>query len=462
MKDDAVRQDGAANHYDNAAGYDVAANNGNAMSQDGGAAIRDDGVEPANGADKGGAASNGNAAGHDGGAASNGNAANYNGGADKGGGERGRETNGQRVWAVTKKLLKRWFIAAFGGMAFGLFATLIAGTIVNQIGKWIGNTGFGAAVQAAGLGAQVLMGAGIGAGVAHSLKADKLVIFSAVCAGFIGAQSAALNSAVQAAATAAPLKIADLAGFVKGPGEPVSAFIASTVAVEIGLLLQGRTKLDIVVLPLAAVLIALACAFSVCLPVARFFNLLGEWINSTTAASPVVMGIVVSVSVGLLLTLPTSSAAICVAAGIGSLAGGAAAVGGAAHMVCFAVMSWRENRVPGLIAQGLGTSMLQIPNLFKNPRVLIPPVVASAVCGPLAAAVFGLHCSPAGAGMGTAGLVGLFETVTASADAGVGAATLVPALILLFLAVPVAAGVAGRLLLGRIGWIKDGDLKLEL
>jgi uncharacterized membrane protein len=202
--------------------------------------------------------------------------------------------------------------------------------------------------------------------------------------------------------------------------------------------------------------------------VAWFINTIGGWINSATNASPVIMGIVLSVSVGLLLTLPTSSAAICVAFAIGgtqgdtSIAGGAAAVGGAAHMVCFAVMSYRENRVPGLIAQGLGTSMLQIPNLFKNPRVLIPPIVASAISGPLAAAVFKLHCDYTGSGMGTAGLVGLFQTITASLDAGVGAATLAPALILLFLAVPAVAGIAGRLLLGKIGWIKDGDLKLEL
>jgi len=160
--------------------------------------------------------------------------------------------------------------------------------------------------------------------------------------------------------------------------------------------------------------------------------------------------------------MPTSSAAICVACGIGGLAGGAAVVGGAAHMVCFAVLSWRENRISGLIAQGLGTSMLQIPNIFKNPRVLIPPVLASAVCGPLAAAVFQLHCSSTGSGMGTSGLVGLFTAISSSLDAGLAVGTLVFAVILLFFIIPVLFGILGRLILGKINWIKDGDLQLEL
>jgi uncharacterized membrane protein len=160
--------------------------------------------------------------------------------------------------------------------------------------------------------------------------------------------------------------------------------------------------------------------------------------------------------------MPTSSAAICVACGISGLAGGAAVVGGAAHMICFAVMSWRENRVSGLIAQGLGTSMLQIPNIFKNPRLLVPPVVASAVSGPLAAAVFQLRCYSTGSGMGTSGLVGLFTTVSASMDAGLATGTLIFAIVLLFFAIPVVVGITGRLILGKINWIKDGDLKLEL
>lgn len=384
-----------------------------------------------------------------------------------------KKTN--NILPTIKSLAERWFITAFGGMAYGLFATLIAGTIINQIGRWTGNSGIGLAVQAAGLAAQLLMGAGIGVGVAYSLKAERLVLFSAVCAGFIGAQSIAIINAVQAADPFSTFQMfnftANVAvengalirnGGLVSPGDPVSAFISSLIAVEIGQLLKGRTKLDIVVLPISAILIGCILAFTVCPPIVRVFTAFGNWIMLTTEASPVWMGFVLAVSVGLLLTMPTSSAAICVACGIGGLAGGAAAVGGAAHMVCFAVMSWRENRIPGLVAQGLGTSMLQIPNIFKNPRLLIPPVLASAVCGPLAAAVFQLHCSSTGSGMGTAGLVGLFTALTSSLDAGLGINRLIFALLLLFFVVPVIFGVTGRLLLGRIGWIKDGDLKLEL
>ena len=376
---------------------------------------------------------------------------------------------------IVKNFANRWFITASGGMAFGLFATLIAGTIVNQIGKWIGSGGIGLAFQVAGMAAQLMMGAGIGAGVAHSLKAEKLVLFSAICAGFIGAQSIAIINAVQAADPFSAFQLFNFTanvtvengalirnGGLVSPGEPVSAFITSLIAVEIGQLLKGRTRLDIVVLPVSAILIGCALAFTVCPPIVRAFTAFGNWIMLTTEASPIWMGFVLSVSVGLLLTMPTSSAAICIACGIGGLAGGAAVVGGAAHMVCFAVMSWRENRIPGLVAQGLGTSMLQIPNIFRNPRLLIPPVIASAVCGPLGAAVFQLHCGSTGSGMGTAGLVGLFTTITASLDAGLKAGILVPALILLFFVIPVTFGVTGRLLLGKIGWIKDGDLKLEL
>jgi len=380
-----------------------------------------------------------------------------------------------KIWPVVKKYANQWFITASGGMAFGLFATLIAGTIVNQTGKWIGSSSLGLALQAAGLAAQLLMGAGIGAGVAHSLKAEKLVLFSAVCAGFIGAQSIAIINAVSAADPSSALRIFNLTanvtvengalirnGGLISPGEPVSAFIVSLVAVEIGQMLKGRTKLDIVVLPISAILISCGLAFTICPSIVKTFTAFGNWIMLTTETNPIWMGFVMSVSVGLFLTMPTSSAAICVACGIGGLAGGAAVVGGAAHMVCFAVMSWRENRISGLIAQGLGTSMLQIPNIFRNPRLLIPPVLASAVCGPLAAAVFQLHCSSTGSGMGTSGFVGLFTAVSTSLDAGLTVGALIFAVILLFFAIPVFFGITGRLILGKIQWIKDGDLKLEL
>ena len=239
-------------------------------------------------------------------------------------------------------------------------------------------------------------------------------------------------------------------------------FFSFAYTVEIGQFLKGRTKLDIVVLPISAILISCLLAFTICPPIVRAFTAFGNWIMLTTESNPIWMGFVLSVSIGLFLTMPTSSAAICVACGISGLAGGAAAVGGASHMICFAVMSWRENRIPGLIAQGLGTSMLQIPNVFRNPRLLIPPVLASAVSGILAAAVFKLHCDRTGSGMGTSGLVGVFTTVSSSLENGIKTSALIFAIILLFFVIPAVFGVLGRLVLGKINWIKDGDLKLEL
>jgi uncharacterized membrane protein len=360
----------------------------------------------------------------------------------------------RKTWLNIKNYANKWFITASGGMAFGLFATLIAGTIVNQIGKWIGGNSIGLAFQTVGFATQLLMGAGIGAGVAHSLKAEKLVLFSTVCAGFIGAQSIAIINSISSSVA--------LSAFLVSPGDPVSAFFVSLFVVEIGQFLKGRTKLDIVVLPISAILISCFLAFTVCPPIVKVFTAFGNWIMLTTETNPIWMGFVMSVSVGLLLTMPTSSAAICVACGISGLAGGAAVVGGASHMICFAVMSWRENRISGLVAQGLGTSMLQIPNIFKNPRLLIPPVLASAVCGPLASAVFQLHCDRTGSGMGTSGLVGVFTTVSTSLENSISTGSLIFAVILLFFAIPAVFGIIGRLVLGKINWIKDGDLKLEL
>jgi uncharacterized membrane protein len=361
---------------------------------------------------------------------------------------------GNNIWLFIKNMANRWFITASSGMAFGLFATLIAGTIVNQIGKWIGDSNIGLAFQTVGFASQLLMGAGIGAGVAHSLKAEKLVLFSAVCAGFIGAQCITIINSINANEMSLIL--------LRSPGDPVSTFLVSIVAVELGQLLKGRTRLDIVVLPISAILISCLLAFTICPSIVKVFTALGNWIMLTTEINPIWMGFVISVSIGLFLTMPTSSVAICVACGIGGLAGGAAVVGGASHMICFAVMSWRENRIRGLIAQGLGTSMLQIPNVFKNPRLLIPPVLASAVCGILASAVFQIHCDRTGSGMGTSGLVGVFTTISTSLANGINFDTLIFAVVLLFFVIPAIFGVMGRLILGKIKWIKDGDLKLEL
>lgn len=252
-----------------------------------------------------------------------------------------------------------------------------------------------------------------------------------------------------------------------GVGNPIGAYLAALISAEICSLVAGRTKLDIIVLPLLAMLVAGVVAVTLCPPVTWLLAKLGEGIALATEFTPFFMGIIIAVVMGILLTLPTSSAAIWVAIALNNtsdamlLAGGAAVVGCCCHMVGFAVMSFKENRWSGLISQGIGTSMLQIPNVMKNPRILIPPTLASAICGPLATCLFGLRCNASGGGMGTAGLVGLFGTIEASAGV-VDTWLLVTGIVLLMFVLPAVLSWAFCLILRKAGWIKENDLKLEL
>ncbi|HOK81387.1 MAG: PTS sugar transporter subunit IIC [Clostridiales bacterium] len=351
---------------------------------------------------------------------------------------------------IAAKLAKRWFIDAFSGMALGLFATLIAGTILVQIGKLAGDNDIGNFIQMIGKTAQALMGAGIGAGIAYMLKADKLTIFSCMVAGFFGAKAERF----------VPIALAAV-------GNPVSAYVTALITCEICMLIAGRTGLDIVVIPLTAMVISGVLGYFVTPYVNWAIAQLSTGIAAAMEWSPFVMGIVISVVMGLILTLPTSSAAIWVSIALAHpdspmllLAGGASVVGCAAHMVGFAVASFRENGFAGLIAQGLGTSMLQIPNLMKNPRILIPPVVASAIVGPLATTVFKIKCNASGGGMGTSGLVGVFGVIEASAD--ISPLMMWLGIALLMFVIPAIVSFAVSELLRKVGWIKFGDMKLEL
>jgi uncharacterized membrane protein len=351
---------------------------------------------------------------------------------------------------IAAKLAKRWFIDAFSGMALGLFATLIAGTILVQIGKLAGDNDIGNFIQMIGKTAQALMGAGIGAGIAYMLKADKLTIFSCMVAGFFGAKAERF----------VPIALAAV-------GNPVSAYVTALITCEICMLIAGRTGLDIVVIPLTAMVISGVLGYFVTPYVNWAIAQLSTGIAAAMEWSPFVMGIVISVVMGLILTLPTSSAAIWVSIALAHpdspmllLAGGASVLGCAAHMVGFAVASFRENGFAGLIAQGLGTSMLQIPNLMKNPRILIPPVVASAIVGPLATTVFKIKCNASGGGMGTSGLVGVFGVIEASAD--ISRLMMWLGIALLMFVIPAIVSFAVSELLRKVGWIKFGDMKLEL
>lgn len=326
------------------------------------------------------------------------------------------EKNKNLFWQKVKQICNRWFIQAFSGMAQGLFVTLIAGTIIKTIGTYIfGDNVVGNLLVMLGGIASVITGFGIGVGMAHGLKADKLVLFSAGVAGFIGAYAEQI------------LKGANLltlsAVWGKGlPGNPISAYVCALLAIELARFVSGKTKLDILLVPLTCVTCAVLGLF-VSYPFVLLIQLIGEGVRIATAVTPFFMGIIIAVVMGMLLTLPTSSAAIWVSivASFGEsvpdsvlLAGGAAVVGCASHMVGFAVMSYRENGFGGLISQGLGTSMLQIPNVMKKPVLFLPPIISSIITGPLATCVFKLRCDASGGGMGTSGLVGVFGVLNAS------------------------------------------------
>ncbi|MDR3263600.1 MAG: PTS sugar transporter subunit IIC [Clostridiales bacterium] len=377
--------------------------------------------------------------------------------------------NDGKFAAGIKKWAKRWFIEAFGGMAQGLFATLIIGTIIEQIGKLFGDNAFGRTLQVAGIIAQRLMGAGIGAGIAYSLKANKLIVFSAAVAGIIGAYAgAAYTSGVSGFYGSATLAISGTTMSLTGPGNPIGAYLAAIISIEVASLIAGKTKLDIILLPLVTIFAAVLTATLLCPPVITVVNSLGKAIALATGAQSFIMGIIIAVVMGILLTLPTSSAAMWIAVAGGAmatdpnmqLAGAAAAVGCAAHMVGFAVASFRDNGVGGLVSQGLGTSMLQIPNLMKKPVIMLPAIAASIIVGPLATTVFKLFCSPSGGGMGTSGLVGVIATVTTSAERGVSPLAIGLGIALLFFIIPAVVSFIVSELLRKKGIIKPGDMKI--
>ncbi len=383
--------------------------------------------------------------------------------------EKGEQsTFAQKGKAYLQALPKRWFITAFSGMAQGLFVTLIAGTILAQIAGWINEIGEGnyignTLLYIANI-AKSLMGAGIGVGIAHALGKNKLLVFSAAVAGMVGAFADKLMVGSE------PF----LALGLGAPGNPIGAYVVTMLVVEIVQLYAGKTKLDILLIPLGTLFLAFAGVF-VSFPFIWLVNQLGDLIAVATDITPFFMGIFIAVVVGVLLTMPTSSAAIWVAvaspvlsgfaAGTVSaevyqamlLAGGAATVGCACHMVGFAVASYRENKVGGLIAQGIGTSMLQIPNVMKKPIIMLPMILSSAVCGPLSTCVFKLKCGAAGGGMGTSGLVGVFDLFeyTSGALGYVG-------IILLMIVLPAILNIVISEFMRKKGWIQDGDMKLDV
>lgn len=353
-----------------------------------------------------------------------------------------------------KKLLNRIFIDGLSGMALGLFSTLIIGTIVKQIGTYVsyGNSYIGNVIILIGSVACAMTCAGIGVGVAAKFKETPLVTISAAVAGMVGGYASKLM-----AGTVVSGSLTTLAG----PGEPLGAFIAAYIGIEFGHLVAGKTKVDIIVTPLVTIGAGSALGILVGPPIVKLMTWLGDIINFATEQQPFLMGILISVLMGMFLTLPISSAAIGISLGLSGIAAGAAVVGCCTQMVGFAVSSYKENKTGGLVAQGIGTSMLQIPNIVKKPIIWLPTIITSAILGPISTVLLKMTSNATGSGMGTAGLVGplmTWEVMSANTPVGL---LLVEILVMYFL-LPAVITTAICEGMKKLGWIKNGDMKLKL
>ena len=350
-----------------------------------------------------------------------------------------------------KKLSNRIFIEGLSGMAHGLFATLIIGTIIQQIGTLIGGN-VGDLIFVVGKVAAALTGAGIGVGVAYKFKESSLVVLSAATAGMVGA----FASKILAGAV-----LVDGAMVFAGPGEPLGAFLAAYIGIEVGHLVTGKTKVDIIVTPLMTIGAGSVVGIILGPPISKFMTMLGEMINWGTEQQPFLMGIIVSVLMGMILTLPISSAALGVILNLSGLAAGAATVGCCCNMVGFAVASYRENKVGGLLAQGIGTSMLQVPNIVKKPIIWLPAIFSSAILGPIGTMVFHMTNNATGSGMGTAGLVGqimTWQTMIGTEEP----VMLLVKILLIQVILPAIVTLLISEFMRKKKWIKFGDMKLDL
>ena len=351
---------------------------------------------------------------------------------------------------------KRYGIDALGAMAQGLFCTLLVGTILNTIGQQF-NIDFlnkvivvleqnnNKITYTIGGLASAMVGPGIAVAIGFALNSPQLVLFSLIPVGFA-------------------------ANAMGGAGGPLAVYFVAIIASECGKLVSKETKVDILVTPIVTILVGIGISTLIAAPIGTAAKAVGSAVMWATELQPFLMGILVSVIIGIALTLPISSAAICAAFSLTGLAGGAAVAGCCAHMIGFAVMSFRENRWGGLIAQGIGTSMLQMPNLVKNPRCWIPPVLASAITGPLATCLFRLEMNgaPVSSGMGTCGLVGQIGIYTGWVnDVAAGLKDAITTfdwigMLLICFVLPAILSWLFCQVLRKWGWIKENDLKLNL
>lgn len=354
------------------------------------------------------------------------------------------------------KYVKRYCIDAMGGMAQGLFASLLVGTIIKTLGQQLiklfaeggvfysacqflvnaGTIAMGGVLEIGGknISFAAVTGAAMAIGIGYAMKVDPLVLFSLITVG------AAAN-------------------VLGGAGGPLAVLILAIAAAELGMLVSKKTKVDILVTPIVTIIGGLILSYIFAPFIGKFANAFGVLIMEATKLHPFTMGIIISVIVGILLTLPISSAAICAALGLTGLAGGAGVAGCCAQMIGFAVLSFPENRIGGLISQGLGTSMLQMPNIVKNPLIWLPVIITSSITGPLATCVFKMEMNgaPICSGMGTCGMVGPIGVITGWTEA---TAFDWFGLAMICIVLPAILCWGFGLLFRKIGWIKEGDLIL--
>ena len=335
---------------------------------------------------------------------------------------------------------KLYFVDAMSTMALGLFSTLLLSTIFSTLARYIPWDVLTLMAQYA----KAATGTVLGIAVAYALKAPPLVMFSAGAVGMCG----------DALATT----------FILGGAEkaitagPAGAFICALIAVEIGKIVSKETKVDIIVTPVVTLTVGVLVAKLVCPAIAYVMYWIGYFVNYSTTILPFLMGIIISVVVGIVLTLPISSAAMCAMIGITGIAGGAAVAGCCAQMVGFAVISFRENKWGGIVAQGLGTSMLQMGNIVKKPAIWIPPTLAAAITGPISTCIFKLECTGVNAGMGTCGLVG---PIGVFSDMGFTSSSII-GVILVCIVLPAILSLVFSEVMRKLGWIKTGDMQLQL
>ena len=333
--------------------------------------------------------------------------------------------------SIIKKYFKRYFVDAMSFMALGLFSSLIVGLIISQLSKIPRLEILGSFAEVLSASSPVV-GAAIGAAIAYGLKSKPLVIFSCIAVGAFGYQL----------------------------GGPVGAYISTLVANELASLVAGKTKIDIVVTPLVTIISGGFVSTFAGPYLSELMTGLGDLINSATQLHPLPMGISVAVIVGIVLTAPISSAALCIMLGLEGVAAGAAAVGCCAQMVGFAVTSYKVNGVGGLISQGLGTSMLQFGNIMKHPQIALAPTLAGAVLGPVSTCLLKMTNTPSGAGMGTSGLVGQFGAYSAMAESFGQTETIIIIAVMHFIA-PAVLSLVIHFALKKLGIVKDEYLKLD-